>query len=116
LWLPISVISEYSVAKNMNNFDLNNLSKHLFWDVDINTLNADINKSFIIQRVLEYGLYEDWKKIYDYYGIQIIVNAVINFRSLDERSLSFISLLSQTPKENFLCYTLKQSIPKHWNF
>ena len=86
----------------MNDFDINNLSKHLFWDVDIGKLQSDTNKNFIIQRVLEYGLYKDWKKIYNYYGIQIIVEVVSKFRSLDERAVSFISLLSQIPREKIL--------------
>ena len=100
----------------MKNIDFKTFSKHLFWDVEIDKLDIETDKSFIIQRVLEYGLLDDWKLIYSYYGLKKISTAVIKLRHLDQRSISFISLLAQIPKENFLCYSMKQSIPKHWNF
>ena len=33
-----------------------NFSKRLFWDIDINGLNADKDRFFIIERVMNYGL------------------------------------------------------------
>ena len=77
------------------------LSKHLFWDVEPDKLNFESDMSFIIARVLEYGVFEDWKKIYTYYGIDKIAKNVINLRNLDDRSTSFISLIAGIPKEKF---------------
>lgn len=98
------------------NITISKLSKHLFWDVDRNTLNFDNNKAYIIKQVLEYGLMEDWKMIYQYYGISTIVQEVRLFRELDKKALSFISLVANTPLEKFRCYNYQQSIPQHWNF
>jgi len=95
---------------------ITNLSPHLFWDVDKDNIDLEKNKKFIIHRVLEYGLLRDWQFIYSHYGIEDISNTVINIKDLDKKSLSFISLLSKVPKEKFLCYTLMQSTPQHWNF
>ena len=97
-------------------FDIKKLSEYLFWDVDINKLNSVKNKSLIIQRVLDYGLYKDWQIIYKYYKIDEIAKTATKLRDLDKKSISFISLLSKIPKEAFLCYTMKQSMPKHWDF
>ncbi len=93
-----------------------NLSKHLFWDVEPNKLNFETDKNFIITRILEYGLIKDWQLIYKYYGINEIAKVMIDARDIDDKSISFISLLSKIPRENFLCYITKQSTPKHWSF
>ncbi|MFA9213143.1 MAG: hypothetical protein ACEQSR_04765 [Candidatus Methylacidiphilales bacterium] len=39
------------------------LSKHLFWDTEITKIDIQKNKNFIIQRVLEFGLWSDWEII-----------------------------------------------------
>jgi len=93
---------------------LSKLSPHLFWDVDRSTVDAVKNKSFIIQRVLEYGFMSDWKVIYALYGISEIANTAVNIKDLDQKSLAFISMLSKIPEEKFLSYTSKQSAPPHW--
>ena len=95
---------------------LNNLSPHLFWDVDKDLLDFETHKKLIIQRVLKYGLLNDWNIIFTYYGIAVIANTAKTLKDLDRKSISFISLLSNLPKEEFLCYTIKQSTFKHWNF
>lgn len=99
-----------------NNKFINKLSKHLFWDVNRNALDLDKNKAYIIKQVLEFGLIEDWKLIYNYFGISIIAKEAKNFRELDKKALSFISFLSKIPREKFRCYNYQQSIPQHWNF
>jgi len=95
---------------------INSLSKHLFWDVNRDTLNLDKNKAYIIKQVLEYGLIEDWRMIYRYYGISLIAKEAKYFRELDKKALSFVSFVSKTPIEEFRCYNYQQSIPQHWNF
>jgi hypothetical protein len=99
-----------------NKILITDLSPHLFWDVDRSKIDWSKNKKFIVQRVLEYGLMKDWQLIYSCYGIDNIAKTAMTIKDLDQRSLSFISLLSKVPKENFLCYTSMQSTPRHWNF
>jgi len=96
--------------------DLQTLSPHLFWDVDIHTITWEAHCVFIVQRVLEYGMLSDWMCLYKTIGIQEIGAIAKKIRSLDAKSLAFISALSNIPLTDFLCYTTKQSIPKHWNF
>jgi len=92
------------------------LSKHLFWDIDVNKLDFQKNKKYIVHRVLDYGLISDWEMIKKYYGINEIARIATGIRDLDKKSASFISLMAKIPKENFLCYITKQSTQKHWNF
>lgn len=91
-------------------------SHHLFWDVDREKIDLEKNKKWLIQRVLEYGLLKDWLIINNYYGISRIAQIAKQIKEIDDKSLSFISILSGISKEDFLCYTTKQLSPKHWNF
>jgi hypothetical protein len=95
---------------------ISQLSAHLFWDVKPDLLDPDRNKTFIIKRVLEYGLWEDWLLLKKFYGLETITNETQGFRELDPRSLAFIAQLSGVPKEKFKCYTTEQLTPPHWNF
>ena len=92
------------------------LSPHLFWDVALLEVDYDVKKAFVIKRVLEYGLWSDWLAIRAHYGLEQITNESLLFRDLEPRALAFIAEASNLPKQQFRCYTTKQSIPKHWNF
>lgn len=74
------------------------------------------NKPFIIKRVVEYGLWNDWLLIKEKYGLQTISMEAQQFRELDPKALAFISQLSEVPKEKFRCYTIRQLTNPHWNF
>jgi hypothetical protein len=95
---------------------ISQLSPHLFWDINISELDAERSKKFIIKRVLEYGLWQDWLVTKRAYGIEGIAKEAQSFRELDPKSLAFISVVAGIPKEKFRCYSTKQSTPKHWNF
>ncbi len=91
------------------------LSNILFWDVDKNDIDFDKHSTFIIQRVLEYGEFCDWKAILSYYGLNRIVSECKKMRTLDPICLSFIAAISHTNKEEYRCYHTAQSSPTLWN-
>jgi hypothetical protein len=95
---------------------INQFSTHLFWDVSKDQLDPEKSSSYIIKKVLEYGLYKDWLLLQEYYGIERIKNAAIGFRDLEPKALNMIALLSNTAREEFRCYTTKQLTNPHWNF
>ncbi len=94
--------------------NISDFSKHLFWDINRSKLNFEKNKRTIIKDVLEYGLIDDWNIIYNYYGIDVIAQTMLDIRDLDEKTLSFISLLSNIPQEKFLCYNTRRLNSIHW--
>lgn len=100
----------------VHNNIIERFSPHLFWDTDRDKLDWSQHKTFIVERVLEYGLLPDWQLIRSLLSVSEIAELAKNMRQLDPRTLSFISTISNTPKEEFRCYTTKQSIPAHWNF
>ncbi len=95
---------------------ISQFSEHLFWDVKREQIDLDKNIDYVIGQVLEYGKFTDWKLISNYYGINKIAEIAVNFRSLEKKTLSFISFLSGIHKEKFRRYTYQQSVPPHWNF
>lgn len=86
---------------------ITSFSRNLFWDVDPSTINLESNSRYIIQRVLEYGRYSDWKLILSHYGIKVISDTATTLRSLDPKAMSFISAITNIPKEQFRCYALR---------
>ena len=96
--------------------DISQLSPHLFWDCDRKKCTWKLHKKFIVGRVLDYGLWEDWLLLSRKVGIQEIGEIATEIRDLFPKSLAFISALSHIPEEKFRCYILRQSIPPHWNF
>lgn len=88
-----------------------NFSKHLFWDADERELDMDKYPAYIIPRVLEYGVMDDWRLLKRYYGLDKIVEVCKQVRSLDPMCLSFICAISHTKKEDYRCYHFRQSFP-----
>ena len=95
---------------------INTFSNHLFWDVHKEYIDIDRHSKYIIKRVLEYGVWNDWMVLRIYYGLPRIVEEVKKMRDLEPRALAYIASISNTPKEEFRCYTYQHSIPQHWNF
>lgn len=87
---------------------MHQFSPNLFWDINTNDIDMEEHAAFIVHRVLEYGLIEDWNYILSYYGMSRILFMVLQYRSLDPKALSFISAITKTPRENFRCYTTMQ--------
>lgn len=91
-------------------------SKHLFWDTKIEDIDMEKHAPYVVQRVLEYGLMEDWKLLRSYYGLKKIAETAMNLRELEPRALSFIAAISKTKMEDYRCYTTRLSSQQHWNF
>ncbi|MCH8518062.1 MAG: hypothetical protein LAT68_17335 [Cyclobacteriaceae bacterium] len=89
-------------------FRVNQLSHHLFWDVDSHGLSWDDHSLFIVQRILEYGYYKDFSYLKDKVGMPTILENAKKLRSLDQKTLHFLAAISNTPLDEFRCYTKKQ--------
>ncbi len=46
---------------NKNNISPKDFSPHLFWDVDVESLDLEQHKLYLIRRVMEYGKLNDWQ-------------------------------------------------------
>lgn len=95
---------------------IQSFSDYLFWDVDKDSIDLEANAPYVVQRVLEFGQWNDWKLLVARYGLERVAHIAQTLRSLDPKALSFISAVSSLPKESFRCFTTIPSAPVHWNF
>jgi len=97
-------------------YKLTDLSPQLFWDTRVEDVSWDRHDSFIVERVLEYGMMKDWNLIKAAYGLERIKEVSLKLRSLSDLSLSFLCWLYNLEKEQFRCYTLRQSNQAFWHY
>lgn len=95
---------------------ISQLSPYLFWDIDLDVFNTEINSQQLIQRVLEYGQLEDWRILCDFYGLDRIVSDCKAMRTLDPKALSFVCAVSGTNKENYRCFIMRPFTQPHWSY
>jgi hypothetical protein len=88
------------------------LRPHLFWDIDLNSLDEEKNKRLIIERVLNRGTVDEFRQILSYYGDDTIKRVVVNIGTFDNKTLEFVHTFFHIPKEKFKCYTKKLSTPE----
>ena len=74
-------------------------------------LDPDIDKKLILERVFTRGTENDEKKIFDHYGNESIKNAVLDIKYFDKKTLNYLSIVFNIPKEEFRCY--KQSLSEN---
>ena len=94
---------------------IDDFSKHLFWDVDLDGFYFDEHAQFFAQRVIEYGNIDDWNLLKKLYGLEKIKDLALQFRSLDAVSLSYLSAIFKIDKTEFRCYKHRQLFPTYWN-
>ncbi len=79
-----------------------------FWDTDRETFDMDHYPAFIVSRVFEIGTLNDWRTLVSYYGLDRIVEVCKQIRHIDEKSLAFITTISNTNPADYRCFTTKQ--------
>lgn len=93
---------------------ISDLSSHLFWDVDALKLNWSKDDTFIVQRVLEYGLDKDWQILRMVYEKDKIALITQSLTYLSPKALSFISTFLNVNVKLFKCYTKRPLNHGHW--
>jgi hypothetical protein len=83
---------------------LSKLSKYLFWDYNIDTLDPNIDRNLILERVFSRGTENDEKEVFNYYGRNVIKETVLNIKFFDKKTLNYLSIIFDVPKEDFRCY------------
>ena len=92
------------------------LSVQLFWDTNLKMLDYQKHARFIMERVFKYGSWKEVKTILSFYGDEKIKTETVQIREMDKKTLNFLSVLLNIPKQNFRCYTTDVSIRRHWNY
>jgi hypothetical protein len=80
------------------------LSPSLFWDYNINVLDPTIDRNLILERVFTRGTESDEREVFNYYGKDVIKDAVLKIKYLDKKTLNYLSIILDISKEQFRCY------------
>lgn len=80
-------------------------STNLFWDIDPETLDMERHSKYIVARVLEFGTFDDWLLLCRYFTLPVIIEKARTLRTMDSKSLAFISAVGNVSKELFRCCT-----------
>ena len=76
-----------------------------FWDVDAKNLDAQKNKSYIIERVLEYGDTDAVRWMKNIYPVLQIIEVLKRSRALSQKSAHFWALFFEVPESEILCFS-----------
>ncbi len=90
---------------------LPNISQTAFWDIDTNKLDYINHKDYIINKIFNYGRWDDILSIIRFYGMNDVKQSLIEAENMSETALQLASIIFKIPKTHFTCYTLKQYRP-----
>ena len=93
-----------------------NISKRVFWDIDFESLDYDKDRLFIIDKVMNYGLWDDFVATVRYYGKEIISKEIVKSPYLKKDVLNFLCFYLGLKPSDFECYTRRQSQEPHWTY
>lgn len=97
------------------NIKISDFSAYLFWDVDLNNFDLNLNKKHLTYKVVEFGQLSDWQNLLTIYGKEEVKSIVLELRSLDPVTLSFLANYFHLEEKDFRCYTEIQSKKSFWN-
>jgi hypothetical protein len=95
---------------------IQSLTPSLFWDVNREDVDDEKHRRFVMQRVLERGSLDDWRRTKERYTLPTIVAEAQQMRSLEPKALAFIACVGGVREETFRCFTLRRLHQKHWFF
>ena len=104
-----------SITQN-NTVTKGDFSPVLFWDTD--QIDWSRDAEWFVERVVEMGTLDDFKKLFEIYSFERIETIVSNSLHLSERDLHFCSVYFNIEKSRFACYIKKSSTQKplrYWN-
>ena len=84
---------------------------HLFWDTDIKSIDINLNKQAIIERMLERGSWENIKELMQFYGREEVAQAAKRARWFSQKTVHFVSGYFDIPLSEMRCYNERQLSP-----
>ena len=99
-------------GKNSKNIILSQFSPHLFWDTNIGNLDIRKDKTYIIERVINYGLEKDEILLYKIFSSGTIRKTVTKLETLNHRTIAYLSMVFNLKETDFKCFG---KTPSHLN-
>ena len=90
------------------------ISKKAFWDVRFDEIDYDKYSLHVMEKVFNYGTWNDQVGIMKFYGLDRIKNEIINAGYLRQPVLSYLCTILHLQKKDFKCYNKMQFHPLPW--
>ena len=92
------------------------ISKKAFWDVRFQDIDFENYSLFVMEKVFNYGSWNDQLGIMKFYGLPRIKKEIVNAGYLRKPVLNFLCALFTLQKTDFTCYRKMQSHPVPWPY
>ncbi len=91
-----------------------NISKIAFWDVNFDKIDFNESSVFVIDKVLNHGTWADIVEIIKYYGLERIKKDAVSVPYFKSSALSFLCLILELNKTDFIAYQRRQIRISNW--
>jgi len=88
----------------------------MFWDTQFNKLDILKDQNLIIQRVIDFGTWEEFLKMLDHYGDETVIGESLKSRESSDQGAHFISNYFNKNIEDFTCYKKRRLSPIPFHF
>ena len=95
----------FTQMNGQSDFDWNDFSPHLFWDVDRNALKLPEHGVYVLAQVVDFGLQQDWDLLKSVVSEEQMKSWALQAPSLDPVTVSFLAHYLQIDRSNFRCFS-----------
>jgi len=81
------------------------LLSSILWDTDINTIDIQLKKFAIIERILNFGRPEHLRWLFKNFSREDIINVIKTSSNLDKKVANFWAIHFNIPPEEILCFS-----------
>ncbi|WP_128545137.1 DUF6922 domain-containing protein [Larkinella soli] len=87
-----------------------------FWDVNFETIDFEKHSQFVIEKIVNYGTWEDFVEMLRFYGIHRFKEEILKAAYLKKEALNFVCVIFDLSPTDFTCYTRRQSQNLPWTY
>lgn len=90
------------------------VSKIAFWDVDFQSIDFEKRSLFVMEKVMNFGVWADVLALFQFYGRARIRREIIGASHLKKTALSWLCLVLDLNETDFRCFTKTPSNLTPW--
>lgn len=87
------------------------LSKQAFWDVDMDQIDYEKNALNVIERVIQWGTFEDFIQLRNFYNEDTIRKEIVKTKWIGDKEINFCCLVFKLKIADFKYYKKKSPPP-----
>ncbi|HAK76109.1 MAG TPA: hypothetical protein DCR35_16480 [Runella sp.] len=92
-----------------------NISKKAFWDVDFEKIDFEKKSIFVIDKVFNYGSFDEQIEVIKFYGVERIKHDLVQISYFRKPVFAFVTSFFNLDKSSFKAYQRRQK-SELWNY